>query len=552
MPAAVIATDTVDVIVPIGAIVAAIAVAFVLATLISAVVRSAARRSNLAMDVIHKVRRPMRAVLVVVSVWIALRLSTDSSDWVIAAEHALLIALIISAAWLIGALAFVVEDAALARFRMDVPNNRHARRIRTQITVLRRLTVAILAIAAMAGVLMTFPDARAAGATLFASAGVITIVAGLAAQSSLANVFAGLQLAFTDAIRVDDVVIVDAEWGRIEEITMTYVVVHLWDDRRLIVPSTYFTTTPFQNWTRREANLLGTVELDVDWAVPVDEMRAELVRLLEVSDLWDNRVGVLQVTQATGGLVQVRALASAVDAPTLFDLRCYVREGLVSWVQASAPQALPRTRIEGAAVPIARAPSSDTQPALPEGPLPKKALELARPDDARPEGASPDSRQPDGARPDSRQPDGAQPDGAHPDGARPEESRRDGTRREHARPDRTLHDGDVLPAAGPAREPAAADRGGPDRWREQTTVIPATRSAEPPTRRTTRRVPAADETVQFTTRTDSRLFTGSIDAVERAQAFAGPGPEVLAEREQTAERALREHESTNTTENPHA
>lgn len=460
MPSAVIAADTADVVAPIGAILGAVVLAFVVATLISAVVRSAARRSNLAMDVIATARRPLRAVLVIVAVWIALRLSTDTSDWTLQAEHVLLIALIIAAAWLIGALAFVVEDAALSRYRMDVPDNRHARRVRTQITVLRRLTVAILALCAIAGVLMTFPSARAAGTSLFASAGVLTIVAGLAAQSSLANVFAGLQLAFTDAIRVDDVVIVDAEWGRIEEITMTYVVVHLWDDRRLIVPSTYFTTIPFQNWTRREAHLLGTVEIDLDWTVPVEAMRAELTQLLEVSDLWDGRVGVLQVTQATGGFVQVRALASAVDAPTLFDLRCYVREGLVDWVQRTAPQALPRTRIEGSSL------SPAAQPAL-------------------------------------------------PDGAR-------------------------APAVGQAQGPVA---------REPAPAQPAGHG-NPPTRRTTRRAPGPDDTVQFAVRTDARLFTGSIDAVERAQAFAGPGAEVLAERANTAERGRGESESTDTTEEP--
>ena len=514
MPAAVIATETADVVVPIGAFVVAVVLAFVLATLVSAVVRTAARRSNLAMDVLKKVRQPMRAVLVIVAVWIALRLSTETSDWVVAAEHALLIALIIAAAWLIGALAFVVEDAALSRFRIDVPNNRHARRVRTQITVLRRLTVVILAIGAIAGVLMTFPDASTAGATLFASAGLISIVAGLAAQSSLANVFAGLQLAFTDAIRVDDVVIVEGEWGRIEEITMTYVVVHVWDDRRLIVPSTYFTTTAFQNWTRREANLLGTVEFDLDWAVPVEAMRAELSRLLAVSDLWDHRVGVLQVTEATGGFVQVRALASAVDAPTLFDLRCYVREGLVAWVQASAQQALPRTRIEGAAVPAVRAPSPAGQPALPG---------LVVPSSIEPFSVEPDADAPDPDMPDV--------------------------------PDVDLPDGDQPPAVGPERASAAADRDDPDQGGAQTTVLPAAGPTEPPTRRSTRRlpaasatVPAADDTVQFTMRTDSRLFTGSIDAVERAHAFAGPGPEVLAEREQTAERALREQDGDAATE----
>src|SRR5215203_5369433 len=288
-------TDTVDVLAPLGVVVGAVVAAFVVAAIISAVVRSVARRSSLAMDVLERARNPMRVSLVILAIWIALQASTEPVGWRDAADHALVIGFIVSIAWLIGALAFVAEDAALARFRIDVPDNRHARRIRTQITVLRRVTVAVLAVCALAAVLMTFPGARAAGASLFASAGVLSVVAGLAAQSSLANVFAGLQIAFTDAIRVDDVVVVEGEWGRIEEITMTYVVVHLWDDRRLILPSTYFTTTPFQNWTRRQADLLGTVELDLDWSVPVGEMHQELTRLLEASDLWDGRVGVLQV-----------------------------------------------------------------------------------------------------------------------------------------------------------------------------------------------------------------------------------------------------------------
>ena len=163
-------------------------------------------------------------------------------EWVPPVRHVLVILLIACVAWLIGALAFVAEDVALARYRIDVPDNRHARRVRTQVTVLRRVTVAVLVVAALAAILMTFEAARVFGTGLLASAGLLSIVAGLAAQSSLANLFAGLQLAFTDAIRVDDVVVVDDEWGRIEEITLTYIVVHVWDDRRLILPSTYFTT----------------------------------------------------------------------------------------------------------------------------------------------------------------------------------------------------------------------------------------------------------------------------------------------------------------------
>ena len=339
------------------AIVAGVVVAFIVAAVIGAITRAVGRGSPVAADLARRSRRPLRAALMVIGVWLGLRLATDSSPWVVDVEHVMLILLIVTTAWLIGTLAFVAEDAAFLRFRIDVPDNRHARRVRTQIVVMRRLTVVILVLGAIAAALLTFPAARAFGTGLIASAGLISIVAGLAAQSSLANLFAGLQLAFTDAIRVDDVVVVDNQWGRIEELTLTYVVVHVWDDRRLILPSTHFTTTPFENWTRRASDLLGTVELDLDWAVPVAAMRAELVRLLTVTDLWDHRVGILQVTEATGGLVRVRALASAPDAPTLFDLRCYVREGLVAWVQRTAPDALPRTRLETVetAAPVAAA-----------------------------------------------------------------------------------------------------------------------------------------------------------------------------------------------------
>lgn len=330
----------------------ALIVSLVLAEVVAAVVRVWGRRTVLAENLARRGRLPLRLVLAVVLVWIALRVVTPGGDgrpgWMLWVEHALLVMTIMSGAWLLGVLLFVIEDAMLSRYRLDSADNRHARRVRTQLMVLRRVTVVTLVLCALIGSLFTFPAARVAGAGLLASAGLLSVVAGLAAQTSLANFFAGVQLAFTDAIRVDDVVVVDGQWGRIEEITLTYVVVHIWDDRRLILPSTWFATTPFENWTRRAADLLGTVELDLDWSVPVPEMRAELTRLLQASDLWDHRVGVLQVTEATGGWVRVRALASAADAPTLFDLRCTVREGLVAWLQREHPGALPRTRYEAA------------------------------------------------------------------------------------------------------------------------------------------------------------------------------------------------------------
>jgi small-conductance mechanosensitive channel len=425
---------TQEVVVPLVAVVGAVVVAMLVAVLIGAVVRSVAKKSVVAADLSRRSRNALRSVLVVIAVWVALlvsvpRATRESSPWMGAIGHVLLIALIAAATWLIGTLAFVVEDAALSRYRVDVKDNRHARRVRTQVQLLRRITVAVLVVVALAAVLLTFPGVSAFGASLLASAGVLSLVAGLAAQSSLANVFAGLQLAFTDAIRVDDVVIVTGEWGRIEEITLTYVVVHVWDDRRLILPSSYFTQTPFENWTRRAAELLGTVELDVDWQVPVDELRGELNRLLADTDLWDHRVGILQVTDAVNGVVRLRALASAVDAPTLFDLRCYLREGLVAYLQSSAPQGLPRTRIEttrGAALPAA------------------------------------------GAR--------VRPDAGWPV---------------------TVVPG---PGDGPGEHPA--------------------------------------ETGQQ----DARLFTGSVEAMERSRSFAGPGQDVIDEREEHAAESRAQHD----------
>jgi hypothetical protein len=239
----------------------------------------------------------------------------------------------------------VVINRALMRYPIDVPDNRVARRVRTQMLIVRRLATVVIGIIAVGTILLTFPGAQAAGASLLASAGLVSVVAGLAAQSTLANVFAGMQLAFSDAIRVDDVVIADGEWGRIEEITLTYVVVSIWDQRRLVLPSTYFTTTPFQNWTRKGSELLGSVELDLDWRVSPSDMRSQLSAVVEATDLWDGRVANVQVTSATGGHIQVRLLVSAADAGTLWDLRCHVREEMVEWVQKKSPAALPRNRV---------------------------------------------------------------------------------------------------------------------------------------------------------------------------------------------------------------
>ncbi|MCU1510647.1 MAG: MscS Mechanosensitive ion channel [Arthrobacter sp.] len=197
-------------------------------------------------------RLPLRFALCLVGVRIALAMTTEDVEWRGNVDHLLVLALIASVAWLAIALLLIIEMMVLTRYRVDVADNRRARRLRTQVILARRIGVALIAVVALGSMMLTFPAIQALGAGLLASAGVISIVAGLAAQTSLINVFAGIQLAFTDAIRVDDVVVVQKEWGRIEEITLTYVVVHIWDDRRLILPSTYFTTSPLEIWTRRQ------------------------------------------------------------------------------------------------------------------------------------------------------------------------------------------------------------------------------------------------------------------------------------------------------------
>ncbi|MGY1814247.1 mechanosensitive ion channel family protein [Blastococcus sp. SYSU D00820] len=328
-------------------LVGVVAAAWLAAAGLGALLGRLGARNAVVADLARRGRRPFRLLVVLVALTAVLDGASSLGSWREPVVRGLGLALIGAVAWLVAVAVYVVGDVVLSRYDVDVVDNRHARRVRTQVSLLRRLTVVVIAVLAAAAMLLTFPAARAAGASILASAGVISIVAGLAAQTSLANVFAGLQLAFTDAIRVDDVVVVEGEWGRIEEITLTYVVVHLWDDRRMVLPSTWFTTTPFQNWTRKESAVLGAVELDVDWTTPFDRMRGELDRLLAASELWDRRVGVLQVTDAVGTLVRVRVLVSAKDGPTLFDLRCQVREGLVVWLQREHEHALPRVRHEG-------------------------------------------------------------------------------------------------------------------------------------------------------------------------------------------------------------
>ena len=216
----------------------------------------------------------------------------------------------------------------------------------TQLTIVIKVILVIVVVIALASMLMSFDKIRAIGVSVLASAGVIGIIVGFAAQRSLSTLLAGLQIAITQPIRINDTVIVDGEWGTIEELTLTYVVVKIWDLRRMIVPVTFFLEKTFQNWTRNTTNILGTVFLYVDYTAPVPEIRQKFLEILESSKIWDQEVWCLQVTNTGERVLELRALMSAVDAPSSWDLRCEVREKLVAFLKETYPECLPRTRAE--------------------------------------------------------------------------------------------------------------------------------------------------------------------------------------------------------------
>ncbi len=240
----------------------------------------------------------------------------------------------------------VFEDYFYHKYDLNKPDNLKERKVRTQLQFIRKFMVSLIIIITAAIVLLSFESMRKIGAGLLTGVGIGGIIIGFAAQKSLGNLLAGFQIAFTQPIRMDDVVIVEGEWGRIEEITLTYVVVNIWDQRRLILPITYFIEKPFQNWTRVSAELLGTVFLYLDYTVPVPALRDELGKILEAHQLWDKRVNVVQVTDSKADHIEVRFLMSARTSGEAFDLRCFVREHMITFIRENYPQSLPRTRIE--------------------------------------------------------------------------------------------------------------------------------------------------------------------------------------------------------------
>jgi small-conductance mechanosensitive channel len=238
------------------------------------------------------------------------------------------------------------EKIVLMKFDVAVADNLRARKIHTQLQVISKTVYMFIGLFTVASILMLFEEVRHLGTSILASAGVVGVILGFAAQKTIANLFAGFQIALAQPIRMDDVVIVEGEWGRIEEITLTYVVVHIWDDRRLIVPLSDFIEKPFQNWTRVSAHLLGSVLLWVDYSLPLEETRQAVRQIIEASPLWDHRFWNLQVSDASEQTMQIRVLCTAADSSKAWDLRCEVREKLIAFIQKHYPRSLPRFRAD--------------------------------------------------------------------------------------------------------------------------------------------------------------------------------------------------------------
>jgi small-conductance mechanosensitive channel len=291
-------------------------------------------------------RRPAQLVLPLLALLLTLPLLPVEPTAAEIARRIAVIGLIGALTWLATRVTRVLDDLIAQRHDVARPDNLEARRAITQVRVLRRTINVLVIVLGLAMMLMTVERVRQLGTSILASAGVIGIILGVAAQRTIANFVAGLQIAVTQPIRIDDVVIVEGEWGRIEEITFTYVVVRIWDQRRLVVPISHFIEKPFQNWTRVTTDLIGSVYLYVDHTIPVDAVRLELRAVLEHCEEWDGETWGLQVTDAREGAIELRATMGAADASRAWTLRCRVREELLRFIQQTYPQHLPRVRAE--------------------------------------------------------------------------------------------------------------------------------------------------------------------------------------------------------------
>lgn len=527
-----------------GAFVAFIAVIFV-----TSVFRRILRKWPVGSALLKRMRTPMWWSFMAWGSWVGLQLAlrdADLSEWsngplVATISHLILILAIAAVTWTVYSAAWVFEDAARLRANSD---GGHSRRFETQAQVIRRLTQLVIFIVGTVTILSTFEAARQTMTTLLASAGLISVIAGLAAQQTLGNVFAGIQLAFTDAIRVGDVVVANAagESGAIEEITLSYVVVRLWDERRLIVPSTYFTSTTFENWTRRAARQLGTVSIKLDWAAPMTLIRAKVEQILSATDLWDGRTWAVQMTDSDDTTVTVRILVSGKNSGALWDLRCHLREELISWIVNEEPWARPTQRFQRQeTISVDKDSSRERMAALAaelsgiaadETYVPKSVLDAQAISDITGKNSAPQS---DDLENSSSQSDDKTMDAVH--AARLIAARRKAKRaRRRAMADRQRD----LAQGNTSREDDAPET----QVMSKTTLQ---RILEAASSRKTGAV--TDELTE--TRTDlrvtetelvetsgrgARLFSGSPEAEERSEMYAGPGDDVLAEREAAARR----------------
>lgn len=332
------------------------------------------RGGVLVVALVHHVRRAaLWAVLLgaLEVATIALPLHRDTEDVLV---HTVGTALVVAVAWLAVKVTYVVDDIILSKHPLDISDNLRARQLKTQVELFRRVAAVLICVVALAFILLSYPEVRAVGAGLLASAGLVGLVAGVAAQPLAANVVAGIQIAITQPIRIDDVVVIAGDWGRIEEIHLTYAVVQVWDMRRLIVPISFFTSQSFENWTRSSAAKLGWAYIEVDYSAPVDAIREKFNEICAESPNWDGQVAVLQVSNA-GLTMQLRALVSTADSGRAWDLQCEVREKIIAFLQQEYPWALPRLRAEVAppapqswAAPSGRSGSASEPPPPPEPP----------------------------------------------------------------------------------------------------------------------------------------------------------------------------------------
>ncbi len=295
-------------------------------------------------SVISRLNRPLTWFLPLIALRLVLPLMELNNGQFVVLNKITDILLIVTFSMVLVAIVKIFEDFLYHLYDLNKSDNLRERKIRTQLEFMRKLIIGLIIILAVGAVLLSFSSLRRIGTGLLTGVGISGIIVGFAAQKSLGNLLAGFQIAFTQPLRLDDVLVAEGEFGRVEEITLTYVVLSLWDQRKLILPINYFIEKPFQNWTRKTADIMGTVFLHLDYSAPFEIIRIEFNRLLEVSDLWDKRVGVMQVTGTTENTVEVRLLLSAANSAKIFDLRCYIRENIISFIQKNCPESLPKTR----------------------------------------------------------------------------------------------------------------------------------------------------------------------------------------------------------------